>query len=240
MSMKNHPQIKIGIMQPYFFPYIGYWQLFSCVDRYVILDDVNYIRQGWINRNRILVTGKEKYINVYLQGASQNKRINEVLIGDRGKTIKNLDTIRYAYGKAPYFREVYPLIESAISGESDNVAEYNGNILEVIGEYLEIDTSVYYSSELKKNSNLTGQNRIIDICKLLDGDMYINAIGGRKLYNRGTFTKQGIELRFLESETLIYPQFGNEFIPNLSIIDVLMFNSLDDVKEMLTRYKLKE
>ena len=240
MSMKNHPQMKIGIMQPYFFPYIGYWQLFSCVDRYVILDDVNYIRQGWINRNRILISGKEQYINVYLRGASQNKRINEVLIGDRGKTIKNLDTIRYAYGKAPYFREVYPLIKSAISAESDNVAEYNGNILNVIGEYLGIDTSVYYSSELKKNSNLTGQDRIIEICKLLDGDMYINAIGGKKLYDRGAFAKQGIELRFLESELLIYPQFGNEFVPNLSIIDVLMFNSLNDIKEMLTRYKLKE
>ena len=240
MSMRNHPQMKIGIMQPYFFPYIGYWQLFSCVDQYVILDDVNYIRQGWINRNRILVTGKEKYINVYLQGASQNKRINEVLIGDRGKTIKNLDTIRYAYGKAPYFREVYPLIESVISDESDNVAEYNGNILKVIGEYLGIDTSVHYSSELKKNSNLTGQDRIIEICKLLDGDIYINAIGGKKLYDRGAFAKQGIELRFLESELLIYPQFGNEFVPNLSIIDVLMFNSLNNIKEMLTRYKLKE
>lgn len=232
--------MKIGIMQPYFFPYIGYWQLFNAVDCYVIYDDVNYIKGGWINRNNILLEGKAHRINLHLSRTGSYKKINEIQLGDELANKKVLTTLEHAYKRAPYYENVYPIIESIISFKADNVALYNGNLLKTIGEYLGIDTKVHYSSELNKNQQLTGQDRVIDICRLLDGDMYVNAIGGRSLYDGATFANYGIALRFLKCEPIVYTQFGNEFVPNLSIIDVLMFNSLDDVKEMLTRYKFKE
>lgn len=231
--------MKLGIMQPYFFPYIGYWQLINAVDKYVIYDDVNYIKGGWINRNRILLNNKDHFFNAYLRGASPNKLICEVELGDEVLNKKNLKTLEQAYKRAPYYDCIYPLLEECLQSGVTNLARYNGNILKVICTYLDINTELVYSSEIEKNNNLKGKEKVIHICKILNADEYINAIGGKALYDKKEFADNGILLHFLSTNDIEYKQFGTDFIKNLSIIDVLMFNPKERVKKYLEMYTLE-
>ena len=228
--------MKIAIMQPYVFPYLGYFQLINSVDKFVVYDDVNYIKQGWINRNRILLNNKDFLFGLNLEGASSFKLINEIQIGHN--TSKILKTIEQAYLKAPYFQEVYPLVESLLLQTEYNLAKYVFNQLSGISQYLNIKTEFIFSSDIEKDNALKGQEKVIAICKKLEGDIYINAIGGQDLYNKAEFANHQLELLFIKSRMLSYPQFKNEFMPWLSIIDVLMFNSKDQVKTFLDEYDL--
>jgi len=229
--------MKLAIMQPYLFPYIGYWQLINAVDTFVIYDDVNFIKQGYINRNNILVNNKSQRFTLELVGASSNKLINEINVGRNA--IKVLKTIKQNYQKAPYFSDVYPLIEKILLNPEKNLAKYLTNTLIAISQYLELNTKFMISSELNKDSNLTAQNKVLNICKVLNATTYINAIGGQELYDREIFKIHDLELRFLETNTdIVYKQFNDEFISNLSIIDVLMFNSISEIKNILEKYKL--
>lgn len=230
--------MNVGIMQPYFFPYIGYWQLIYAVDKYVVFDDVNYIKRGWINKNYILYNNQRKQINVYLKGVSQNKLINEVEIGDRDNNLNNLTVIQDAYRKAPYFEQVFPIIEKIICQDATNVAEYNEFLLKAIIKYLGISTEIYRSSDLNKDNSLRGQDKIIDICKVLGADAYYNAIGGTELYHIDAFRNNNMELFFLNPGAVNYKQFGDVFVSDLSIIDVLMFNSIMDIRGLLENYEL--
>jgi hypothetical protein len=231
--------MKLGIMQPYFFPYIGYWQLINAVDTYVIYDDVNFIKGGWINRNRILVNNEANMINLKMNGASPNKLINQIEVSsDRIYNKKLLKTIQENYKKASYFFNVYPVIENILNQDEKNLARYLEYSIQQICKYISIDTQLIISSSLSKNNVLEGQDKVIEICKVLEADEYLNAIGGRELYSHEDFASQGIKLKFLETRTVVYKQLNNEFIPNLSIIDVLMFNSREDIKKMLEKYKL--
>lgn len=235
---KKHSNI-VGIMQPYFFPYIGYWQLLNAVDRYVIFDDVSYINRGWINRNRINVNGTPKYINVPMLKASQNKLINEIEISnDLNEYEKILTTIRYNYVKAPFFNDFFPILKDIIKYQSDNLADYLINSIKGICRYLDIKTEILISSELDKNNDLRGEEKILQICDILNATDYYNAIGGMELYHSEKFSEKNIKLHFLKTDNIQYPQGSEEFIEYLSIIDVLMYNSLDDVHNMLKQYSL--
>jgi hypothetical protein len=233
--------MKVGIMQPYFFPYIGYWQLINAVDKYVIYDDVNFIKRGWINRNNILMNGEAKLINIQMHKASQNKLINEIEVS--GNDIFNnklLKTIKQCYKKAPFYEDVFPVIESVINQEEKNLAKFLELSIRQVCEYLSIDTNIVISSDVQKNNELKAQEKIIELCKILGGDEYINAIGGQDLYTYEDFALQGIKLRFLSTKEISYTQFKNNFVPNLSIIDVMMFNSINEINKMLLLYELKE
>lgn len=231
--------MKLGIMQPYFFPYIGYWQLINAVDKYVIYDDVNYIKGGWINRNRILSNGSAIYFNLPIIGASSNKLINEVKVNVDEKMInKTLKTIKGCYEKAPFYKEIYPLLEKILTNNEENLALFLKFSLEVIAEYLDIQTEFILSSELDKNNNLKSQEKVIHICKLLDATDYYNAIGGQNLYSYDAFKENDINLFFLKTELIEYQQFKNQFISGLSIIDVLMFNSKDECLKQLSCFEL--
>lgn len=231
--------MKIGIMQPYFFPYIGYWQLINAVDKYVICDDVNYIKNGWINRNKIIINKEPRLISLQIRKVSQNKLINEVeLLGDTNYNNNLLKNIEIYYKKAPYFNDVFPLIERAILQKERNIARYLEYVIRLVCNYLYIDTKLIISSKLDKNNDLRFQDRIIDICKILEADQYINAIGGLKLYSKEDFALENIHLYFLKTGEFRYQQFNDEFIPNLSIIDVMMFNSIEEIRRILTKYEL--
>lgn len=229
----------VGIMQPYFVPYIGYWQLLNAVDKYVIYDDVNFIKGGWINRNRILINEVPKYFNIPMLGASPNKLINEIKVNNDERIIsKNLRILHAAYNKAPFFDDVYPLLEKILWCKEDNIANYlSVSILEIC-TYLEIKTELLMSSELAKDNSLTGQDKVLEICKILGATDYYNAIGGKSLYSFEKFKEVGIELHFLERKARKYQQFGNDFHSDLSIIDVMMFNSKKTINEMLGEYTL--
>lgn len=231
--------MKVGIMQPYFIPYIGYWQLLNAVDQYVIYDDVNFIKGGWINRNKILVNKTPQYFNIPMLGASPNKRINEVGVNhDQNIINKNLRIIEAAYSKAPYFEKVFPLIEAMLRCGKDDIASYIALSTEIICNYLEIKTKLLISSDIKKNNDLKGQDKVLEICRILNATDYYNAIGGRELYSFAAFEKNGIKLHFLKRNEICYQQFGEEFYPDLSIVDVMMFNSVEEIKKLLNAYTL--
>ncbi len=228
--------MKLGIMQPYFLPYIGYFQLIKAVDKYIIYDDVNFIKGGWINRNRILLNGDAFMINVPMQGASPFKKINEINIGKSREKV--LLTIEQAYRKAPYFTETYNLISDIIRFNTDNLGVFVSNSILKIAEYLQFNTEFVLSSEINKPDELKAQDKVLSICKIMGTTEYYNAIGGIELYNKADFKRENIQLQFLKTNLTAYSQFKNEFIPGLSILDVLMFNSKDEVNLMLDNYDL--
>ena len=228
--------MTLAIMQPYFFPYIGYWQLLSVADTFVIYDDVNFIKQGYINRNSILVGHKSQMITLEVIGASSNRLINEVKIGNNAK--KLLKSIDQAYKKAPHYREIFPLIQKILENPEENLAKFLGDLLQKISDYLELDTKIIYSSNIEKDNDLKAQDKILDICQRLSASHYINAIGGQDLYSKEDFKAKNIELDFMQTELIKYRQFKNEFVPYLSIIDIMMFDSKRDIQTMLHNYKL--
>lgn len=231
--------IKLGIMQPYFFPYIGYWQLINAVDNYVIYDDVNYIKGSWINRNRILMNGEAKLISLKTDGASQNKHINEVKVAcDSIYKKKLLKTIEHCYIKAPYYMDVSKLLNEIIFYEEEKLSLYLENSIKRIADYLGTKTEIILSSDIKKDNSKKGQDKIIEICRILDASEYYNAIGGMDLYTYEAFDANEIKLRFLKPDLIKYEQYENEFEPNLSIIDVMMFNSKEEIKKLLESYIL--
>ncbi len=227
--------MKLAIMQPYFFPYIGYWQLIYAVDTFIIYDDVNFINKGYVNRNFILVNDCEHLFTLELVGASQNKKILEIQVG--GNREKLLKTIVFTYRKAPYFEIVFPLLERILLNPEKNLAEFIGFSLLEISNYLNLDTQFIYSSRIDKNESLKGEKKIIDICKQIKSTQYINTIGGQKLYTKKSFLQHGIELCFMKSKPIEYQQFKDQFIPHLSIIDVLMFNDKTEVQKYLTQFE---
>lgn len=224
-------------MQPYFLPYIGYWQLIKAVDKYVIYDDVNYIKGGWINRNNFLINGEKKLFTIILNDASPNKLINEITIKDDFR--KFLKMVQLNYSKSPYYKSVMPLVESVCCQQEKRLALFLFNSIKKILEYLDIHTELIFSSSLLKDDNLRGKERVINICKICSADTYINAIGGQQLYNPSEFLSNGINLKFLESQRISYQQIGGNFISDLSILDVLMFNSKDKINELLDSFILK-
>ncbi|HHU17898.1 MAG TPA: WbqC family protein [Clostridiales bacterium] len=228
--------MKLGIMQPYFMPYLGYWQLIKAVDKFVIYDDVNFIKGGWINRNNILLNNQRFLINLLLSGASSNKLINEIKV--QGNQTKLIKTIESAYKKAPMFDTVFPLFLQIMSFCNNNLAKFIGNSLIEVTNYLMIETEFIYSSDIEKDNSLRAQDKILHICNLLGAKQYINAIGGQELYDKESFDSQGLKLNFIKSELPPYKQFNNEFIPGLSIIDVMMFNSVEEINGMLDKYEL--
>lgn len=233
--------MKLAIMQPYFVPYIGYWQLMNAVDQYVVYDDVNFIKGGWINRNRILMNGQPIYFNLPITGASPNKRINEINVNTDIRFVqKKLRMIENIYKKAPFYKEIYPLVERIFMCGEKDIVPYLIRSFQIINDYLGITTKLVVSSEIKKDNGLKGQSKVLEICQLLHADEYYNAIGGRMVYSFSDFKEKNIQLKFLKTKDILYKQFGNEFQKDLSIIDVMMFNSKGKIQEFLKQYILIE
>lgn len=230
--------MKVGIMQPYFMPYIGYFQLMKAVDKYVVYNDVSYIKGGWVARNNILIGGQKHLIGINLQGASPNKLFTEIQIKDDFK--KFVKTLKYNYSKAPFFNPVMELMDAVVSFPNKRLDLFLANSFRLILSYLDIQTELVLSSDIEKDNSLKGMDKVLEICRKLDADTYYNAIGGQELYDRGTFRNHHITLYFVQTDAnLSYKQFGNMlFVPNLSIIDVLMFNSPDETNRLLNQYEL--
>lgn len=229
--------MKLAIMQPYLFPYIGYFQLINAVDKFVIYDDVAYIKRGWINRNYILVNNQKHLFTINLNKSSQFKLINEISIKDDFH--KFLKTIRLAYTKAPYYQKTYCLLEKIVAFKDKNLANFVTNSILIISESLEIKTRFKVSSALNKDITLKKEEKILSICKLSGADMYINASGGQELYNKSEFAANNLELNFLKTDFILYKQFNDQFVPCLSIIDVMMFNSPEVIRKILNKFELE-
>ena len=232
--------MKLAIMQPYLFPYLGYFQLINAVDKFVISDDVNYIKKGWINRNYILINNNANMFTVPLKKASSNKLIKNIELATSEKWKKKfLKTIQFAYEQAPYFEKVYSIIHEVINTPADLIIKWHLKSIYLIKKYLDIETEIIESEAKYQNREMNSQDIIIDICKKEKSSDYINAIGGRKLYDKEYFKNHKINLYFIKTnEDIKYKQFNNKFVPNLSMIDVMMFNSPKKINEMLDNYEL--
>lgn len=233
--------MTLAIMQPYLFPYIGYWQLINSVDTFVIYDNIQFSKKGWFHRNNILLNDKKTLFSIPLKKDSDSLDVVERYISEGaekeiGKIIRQIEN---GYKKAPYFSDVFPMLKEIFQNDEKNLFKYIFNSVVKICEYLEIDTKIIISSTVDIDHSLKSQNKVIALNKALNVTKYINPIGGTEIYNSEVFKKENIELCFLESEVPEYKQFKNEFIPYLSIIDIMMFNSKDEIIEMLEKYKIK-
>jgi hypothetical protein len=227
----------IGVMQPYFFPYIGHFQLIAASDVFVFHDDVQYIKAGWINRNRIRKDGKPVWITFPVLSAAHDLAINERYYSGspqtRGRLLRRIEA---AYRSAPHFAEIYPLIEDIMGFGEANVATFNAHLIRRVAAYLRLPTTFLSSSELAKDNSLTGADRVIEICRRLGATRYINPVGGRELYPADRFSREGIKLAFLAPGVLSGPAPP---IP-LSIIDSLMRKGEGMIGTDLQEYRIIE
>ena len=230
--------MRIAIMQPYFFPYAGYFQLMQAVDCFYLYDDARYIKRGWVNRNRILVDGAPLWFTLPVANASQNRNINEHSIVRDRRFHKLPATLAHAYGKSPHYAEVRPLLEPLFERAESNLAAFLRQTLSAVAAYLGIRTPVGLTSEIPLADGPRGQDRILEYCRAVGADAYVNPQGGRDLYDRDAFGHRGVRLHFLQPELPAYAQFGGGFIAGLSIIDVLMFNDRTAAAGMVNRFSL--
>ena len=231
--------MKLAIMQPYLFPYVGYYQLITAVDTFVIYDDINYIKGGWINRNRILLNAKASLFSLQLVHKSPNKLINEIKIVPEGNNRgKILAMVSLAYKRAPMYDNIFPLIKEILMNNESNLSEYLYFSLLKVTNYLGLSTKLIKSSGISKTFTLRAESKILDICSRLNSSTYINAIGGMTLYNKGNFLANKIKLKFIKMKDIKYKQYGNNFVPNLSIIDLMMFGSKLEIRKILKEYSL--
>lgn len=231
---------KIGIMQPYFFPYIGYFQLINSVDEFVIYDNIKYTKKGWINRNRVLVGDSDQTITLTLKKAPDHLNIVEREISTSWEKDKNkiLNVLYFSYHKAPHFEEVNNLVKECLSQENKNLFEFLRAGITQVCKYLEIKTPIITSSSIKCDHSLKSQEKVIAICESMGASVYINSIGGTSLYSSADFIKKGIDLKFIKSDPIEYDQLNKKFVPWLSIIDVMMFNPKEKISAYLKSYKL--
>lgn len=232
--------MKLAIMQPYFFPYIGYFQLINSVDKFVIYDNIEYTKKGWINRNKIFSANGGTLITLPLKKDSDFLNVNQRVLADSWITERKklLNIFRSSYSKSKYFDEVFCLLEECILFENSNLFDFILFSLKKILNYIKINTEIIRSSTVDIDHELKSEKKVIEICKKLKAETYINAIGGINLYDKNKFKLNGIKLNFIKSNDVNYKQYNNEFIPWLSIVDILMFNSKDEINEHLNNYKL--
>tara|TARA_R110000851_G_scaffold86538_5_gene187926 strand:+ start:1315 stop:2025 length:711 start_codon:yes stop_codon:yes gene_type:complete len=226
---------KVAIMQPYFFPYIGYFHLIKSVDEFVIYDNIQYTKKGWINRNRILSNGEDKILTIPIKKDSDYLNIQDRIIADSWSKDKNklLNTINNSYKKSPQFNNIFPIVHECLSSLEVNLFKFILNSLTILNSYLEIKTKIITSSDISIDHSLKSQDKVMAICKNLKATTYVNAIGGQELYNVEDFSNKDIKLKFVKSNPLVYKQYKNEFIPWLSILDVLFFNDKKDIIKYL-------
>ena len=225
-----------GIHQPYFIPYIGYWQLIHAVDVFAIADNYNYIKSGWINRNRVLEGETIRYYNIEIDHASQNRYICDHQLKPISKELKLCQLENY-YHHAPYLKQGIELMDRMFSFEGSNLADFLYNSIRLVCDYLQIGTKIVRTSDYEQDPGFRGRDRILDYCRQMGADTYYNMIGGTSLYHFEDFREHGLKLAFLEPVPLPYRQNG-EFVFGLSILDMIMRISVDEIQEQLKSYRL--
>lgn len=221
---------RVAIMQPYFFPYIGYFQLIAAVDQFVVYDNIKYTKKGWINRNRFLQNGKDAMFTLSLKKDSDSLDVCERELAADFDREHLLNQLKGAYQRAPYFEQTFPLVEQIVRCEERNLFRYVHHSIVQACQHLGVTTDVKISSEVPIDHALHAQEKVLALCGALGATTYVNAIGGVELYSKEVFSAKGVELKFIQSSPFEYVQFDAHFVPWLSIIDVLMFNPLSEVQ----------
>ena len=231
--------MKLAIMQPYFFPYIGYFQLIAAVDLFIVYNNIQYTKKGRVNRNRLLQNGKDVIFSLPLKNDSHCLDVRERELAGGFNRERLLNQLKGAYQCAPYFAETFPLLEQIIQYDDVNLFHFIHHSILKTCEYLCITTEIVVSSDIAIDHSLKNQEKVLAMCAEVGASTYVNAIGGKEMYSREAFSKKGVDLKFIQSKSIEYEQFGEAFIPWLSILDVLMFNPRDVIlSRMLTNYEL--
>jgi hypothetical protein len=218
----------IAVMQPYLFPYLGYFHLMHAVGKFIVFDDVQFVRGGWVNRNRILLNGRSFRFTVPVHNASRNRRINEVKRGDDPRwRAKFLLTLEHAYRGAPHFEATRHLVQSILEEPEEHLATWITGSLRTLARSLSLPTEIALSSSCDPDTSLSRQDRILDICRKEGASTYVNLAGGTALYDKQAFARENVDLLFVRSHLMPYEQYAGSFVPALSIIDALMFNPVD-------------
>ncbi|MBS0399530.1 MAG: WbqC family protein [Proteobacteria bacterium] len=225
--------MRLAIMQPYLLPYLGYFQLIESVDLFVVYDNIEYTKKGWINRNRLMRNGAAATFTLPLKAGSDFLDIRERELAGDFNPRKFLNQFRGAYAKAPCFVQTMEILERIVHCGMRNLFDFLYHSLSVLCPHMGINRRLAVSSSLDIDHRLKRQERVLAICRSLGASTYVNAIGGVELYSREAFASQGIDLKFIHSLPFEYPQFGETFVPSLSIVDVLMFNPLELVRERI-------
>ena len=225
--------MKVGIMQPYFLPFIGYFQLLASVDQFIVYDNIKYTKKGWINRNRMLMNGTDAIFSLPLRKDSDSLDVVERELATEFNRNKLLNQFKCAYGRAPQFELTYPVLERIVQHDEVNLFSYIHHSILLLCEHLGIRTEIRISSQICIDHDLKGQDKVIALCKAAGADTYINSIGGADLYSKAEFRIQGLKLQFIMTRPFEYEQFGAPFLPRLSIVDELMFNPLDAVRKRI-------
>lgn len=232
---------SVAIMQPYFLPYIGYYQLINTVDEFVIYDNIQYTKKGWINRNRLLCAGRDELITLPLRRGSDYADVCDRYLADDWNITKDklLSKVLTWYSKAPYKLETLDVLDKIFDYSNKNLFEFIYNSLRVTLDYLDIKTKIVVSSTIQMDHSLKSVDKVLAICKAIHASHYVNPIGGVDLYSKEVFRQHNIHLQFLKANNIQYDQLTQQFVPYLSILDVLMFNSQQTIKEQyLTQYTL--
>lgn len=226
-------------MQPYFMPYIGYFQLIAAVDQFIVYDNIKFTKKGWINRNRMLLNGKDAMFSLPLKNDSDSLDVCERELAAEFNREKLLNQLKGAYRRAPYFEQTFPLLELIVRHEEKNLFAYLHHSLIKTCEHLDIKTQITVSSTVAIDHGLKNQDKVLALCKAVGAKTYMNAIGGMELYTKEAFQEKGLELKFIKSRPFEYAQLGETFVPWLSIIDVMMFNPPEAIKDCVnTNYDL--
>lgn len=222
--------MRLAIMQPYFFPYIGYFHLAAAVEAFIVYDNIKYTKKGWINRNRMLQNGKDVVFTLPLQGAPDSNLVCQRELSSSFNRDKLLDQLAGAYRRAPYFDPTYAVIDPIIRHRDINLFGYLYHSIVTLARHFGLQTAFSSSSAHVIDRELKGQEKVLALCQAAGASTYVNAIGGLALYDPLSFADYGIGLRFVKSRSFEYSQFGAAFVPWLSIIDVMMFNAPEIVR----------
>jgi len=225
--------MRLAIMQPYFLPYIGYFQLIAAVDLFIVYDNIKYTKKGWINRNRMLQNGKDVMFSLPLKSDSDYLNVCDRFLSVDFNRDKLLNRFREAYRRAPYFEETFPLVEEIVRYEDANLFRYLYNSIVKICQIFGITTDIQISSGIDIDHETKNQDKVLALCDKVNATTYVNAIGGMELYDKGVFYEKGIDLKFIQSKPFNYSQYSETFVPWLSIIDVIMFNPVETISHFV-------
>ena len=231
-------KIKIAMMQPYWFPYKGYFSLYLNCDVFIFLDDVNFINKGYINRNKILTKNGPVNLTIPLSKSSQNKRINQIYTHNLEYFSKKIEkTIFNSFCKRPFGKEALKLFNQSTGKNDRPIFEIAVSSIINTARYLSISKDFFFSSKLNLE-NFSGEKRIIEICKIFKATEYVNLLGGINFYNPENFKKNFIKLSFLKNHSYSYEQGSQLFYPDLSILDLIANLNIKNVINQINQFSI--
>lgn len=221
--MMKHPlQKRIVIHQPNFAPWLGFFHKIVQGDIFVILDNVQYSKRSFQNRNKILTPDGPRWLTVPVSHCSRCA-IHETHINfERDWIADHLKTLQMSYARTPYYEQIMPEIESVLRKRHDTLSSLNCELILFFLKILEIKTAIVYASDLEIDPDARSTERLVKICKALHGTVYVSGHGAKKYQEESLFKKNEITLEYASPPSVVYPQmFSETFVSHLSILDAL-------------------